>query len=314
MKKRMNIACASNERYLKYTYVMLTSLLENNKNYSVHVYFLFYDIPVEKLMIFEQLEKDYDVVVECCQVSDDMIPRDLPHTNEWSIETYYRLALGEILPETEDRILYLDVDVIVNKDLSDFYDRDMGEYCLLACEDMTTFDGLLDSQNKLFAEVVGGSEFCYFNAGVILFNMKNIRKKGYDLAYYLRLIGQLSLTALDQDLLNYVYYGKVLFEDCNKYDLFSRMAHNQGRSYEDVKENAAIIHFAGRKPWEHEAVRYDIELLWWDYARKTSFYYDMMEKLMINEMKSNYLDGVMSKLSSEKRELLTTLQKIANSL
>ena len=40
----MNIAVAANQKFLKYLYVMLTSLLENNKTADVTVYLLSADL------------------------------------------------------------------------------------------------------------------------------------------------------------------------------------------------------------------------------------------------------------------------------
>ena len=50
----------------------------------------------------------------CCTYKGDYI----------SLATYYRLLIPELIPN-EDRILYLDCDIIVRKSLSDLYNRDL---------------------------------------------------------------------------------------------------------------------------------------------------------------------------------------------
>ena len=314
MTKRMNIACASNEKYLRYTYTMLTSLLENNRDSHVHVYFLFGDIKEDKLSIFEELEKNYDVSIECCQITEDMISSKLPCNKEWTIEVYYRLALGDLLPLSEDRVLYLDVDMIIHKNLQDFYFQDFEGKALVACPDMSALDGLTGTQAQLFAPMLSDPFFQYFNSGMVLFNLDWIRQEGIFLKQYMDIALTIPLTAVDQDLLNFVYYGKVKYADYHIYNLFAKQAFNSGRHYDDLKATVAILHFAGRKPWSGEGIRYDVEKLWWDYARKTPFYVEFLEELLYNEMESNFIEQEMRKMQNEKSKLMGLLQKCAEEL
>lgn len=69
-----------------------------------------------------------------------------------------------------------------------------------------------------------------------------------------------SVVLPDQDLLNYIHYKNVKYVDEYKYGIFAQTAHSQGLTYDNIKQNAYIIHFTGQaKPWTVNLVRYDIE-------------------------------------------------------
>jgi len=74
---------------------------------------------------------------------------------------------ADMLPEIPDRILYLDTDVLCRKDFKDFYYLDISN---------VEIAGVPDRYGKWFF----GNIFLhdYFNSGVLLMNMSNIRKSG----------------------------------------------------------------------------------------------------------------------------------------
>ena len=59
---------------------------------------------------------------------------------------------------------------------------------------------------------------------------------------------KINFAAPDQDLLNYKHWNEVKLLDENMYDLFAKVTYNHDIHYDEVKEQVAIIHFAGHKP------------------------------------------------------------------
>lgn len=102
------------------------------------------------------------------------------------------------------------------------------------------------------------------------------------------------MNAMDQDILNYVHWEKVGYIDYERYDLFARMAHNAGHTYVDVKENVAIIHYAGYKPWDADNCHFDIEQIWWDYAKLTPWYHELLEMFLHEIMWNRTLETIIS--------------------
>ncbi len=76
--------------------------------------------------------------------------------------TLLRLFI-DMLPEIQDKILYLDIDIMFNRDISLLYETDLTGYEYAAARDH--YGKFLLHPN-------------YINAGVLLFNMDEIRKTG----------------------------------------------------------------------------------------------------------------------------------------
>lgn len=308
----MNVAISINEAFIPYAYTMLTSLFENNTTRKIRVFILFGNIPDSSLLVFENLEKKYNQEIQCIQIPLDWFPDSLPRNEEWTVEIYFRLTLQDILPESIDRVLYLDTDTIINKSLDDLYDLDFQGKSIITCKDMSVAKvGLLPKQETLFARHIANGDFSYFNVGVLLLNIDKIRK-GKNFDYYMeQILQRLSyIFAPEQDLLNDLFYGDVLYVDETKYDLFAKLAHSQGKGYDWVKENTTIIHYAGRKPWSPDTLRYDTEKIWWEYAKLTPFYNSLLEQTFLAEIEYQYADKTLLKLMQDNENLKAVLQKL----
>ncbi len=306
---RMNIATALNSKYMRYTHVMLTSLFMNNADCDIHVYLLHSDLSESDQSHLSGLAAKHGHTIHFLKISREDFPADLPTTSAWSLETYFRLMLLDILPTDVDRLLYLDVDMIIDKSLSELYNTDFEGANFCACKDMTVDFPTGDSRDKIFKDHIANG-FTYFNAGMMLWNIENLRGE-YSFKKYMELAKALDyqMLAPDQDLLNYMHVGQIKFVDEYNYDLFSRMAYNSGIHYDDVKKETTIIHFAGMKPWEGQYIHYDIERLWWDYAKETPFYHELLEEFVQDCISSSLIYDTMNTLSEEKRTLSAELGK-----
>lgn len=294
---------------MRYAYVMLTSLFINQPKADIHVYLLHTDLSAQDQSFLEDLAKNYQYQIHFLAINKEMFPSSLPTTDAWSLETYFRLMLLDILPPEIDRLLYLDVDMIINKPIKELYCTDFEGFYFCACRDMTVTFPFSDIRNEIFKEHIA-RDFTYFNAGLMLWNIKQLRGK-YCFKDYMDLALQLNyqVFAPDQDLLNFMHWKQVKFLDEYQYDLFSKMAYNSGIHYEDVKKETTVIHFAGPKPWEGEYIHYDIEQLWWDYAKRTPFYHELMEEFLFNCINNPTVYHTVSSLSSEKEQLHNELVK-----
>lgn len=308
----MNIAIAINEAYIPYAYVMLTSLFENHPDRKITVYIMYGEIPDESLMIFGELEEKYGQSICAIQVPLDALPDFLPSTQMWTREVYFRLMLQDLLPESVERILYLDTDIVITGRLDDYYDIDLGNAFLAVNPDMSVLRcGLVQKQEQLFEKHIMAGDFCYFNAGVMLINLKLMRQH-YNFAGFMEefLVRKDLIYVQEQDLLNDLFSGRILYVPEERYDLFAKVAYNEGKGYAWVKEHTSIVHYAGSKPWTGDAARYDTELIWWEYARLTPFYQELMEATFFMEMKSGYADDTIRRLGKEKSELVQLLAKV----
>ena len=286
----MNIATALNRKYLEYTVVMLCSLCENN-NEHIDAYLLHSELTPQDIDLIKNSLSKYNITIISVKINKSDFDDRLPRNTQWSIETYYRLMLMDILPESVDRLMYLDVDLIINGSIEELYHVDFAGDDVIAADDSNgkrTLDTFGSKQIEMFRDMLAQG-FRYFNAGVMLFNIAQIRKT-HNFNTYMTAVKEWNyeMEAPDQDILNYVH---------------ARIAHNQKYSYNDVKNSVKIIHFAGDKPWNNTNCHYDIEQLWWDYAKKTPFYHSLLEQLQQNLMSDNTLEAIFDNLIKENGEL-----------
>lgn len=301
-EQRMNVATSLNSKYVRYACVMLTSFLENQpKNVKFHIYFLYNDLTKEDKNKLESTVKAYSAKVYFLLIDKSSF-LEFPTTNAWSLEAYYRLALMDVLPGDVERILYLDVDIIVNKSLEELYFTDFGDNVICACKDVWEAP-FGDSRDMIFAEQIRNG-FTYFCSGVLLLNVKEMRKK-YGFKDYMDLARQLDfkMVAPDQDILNFMHWREVKQFDPERYNLFSWVAYTKGIRYKSVLKDVAIVHFSGPKPWSGKGIRYDIEQLWWDYAKMTHFYQELMEECLHEAVHDGGIYSQMVALHAERDSL-----------
>lgn len=286
----MNIAIALNEKYIRYGYVMLTSLFENNRDEDICVTVLHRGISNDRFDPYHLLASKYGAKISPLEITEDMVPDNLPNTDKWPIEVYFRLMLPFLLPKEVDRLLYLDTDIIVDNPLNGLYDMDMGDALMAAVPDNS--DGKLSEvQMQIFGDILESEpDFHYVNSGVILMNIAGIRK-AYSPDNFGKIANELKdlITAFDQDVINYMFHGRILYLPAEKYNLFARLYHNSGYTYERVKsENTVIIHYTGPKPWSGKSLRTDMEKFWWTYAAMTPYYNDFLEELVREEIETGF--------------------------
>lgn len=249
---------------------MLTSLFENNHDNSVTVFILTCDLTQEDCSSLMKLAEHYQQSIRFIDVDREAFTQ-LPSSAKFSLETYFRLKMPELLPEEIDRVLYLDVDIIVQGSLREFYQMDMGGCLFAACLDFDTPE--LDAfHRKLFRRT---EHLEYFNAGVMLWDLKRVRER-YSFDGFMSAAAELGadLPYADQEILNYISCGDVLFLDGRKYNYTAeRYAYDSDQPYAD---SALIIHYSGTNPWQLGR-QSDLYMRWWEYAKKTPYYVELLE-------------------------------------
>jgi len=183
--------------------------------------------------------------------------------------------LADVLPESVDKILSLDIDIIVRKSLRELYATNVEQEYIAACED-TGISSLYKQKLQI------PSEQAYFNAGVMLLNVRKMREDGISGSTFVNAIeaqgNQLSIP--DQDVLNVVLGSKNKGLDFASYncapDYFNHM---QGSAITKEQQFGSIIHYlsSGCKPWNTHVgvIGSVIDELWWDYAKLSPVYYEI---------------------------------------
>lgn len=313
----INVAIALNKEVLYQAYVMLRSLAQNHISTQICVYVLHSELNTDNCAFLQDallrgMEHNQVIFVKI----DPEKVQGLPYNHLWSPEMYYRLMLPELLGNRIDRILYLDIDIIVNKNITEFYNTDFEGCLLIAAKDME-FETILSLdepgsriRNAFFKELAEGG-MTYFCSGVLLMNLAKLKEQ-YSFKKYKEIFFSVSdkMVLPDQDLLNYVHHGQVKFADERQFGLFAQTAHEMGMGYQEVSENVSILHFTGRaKPWTINLVRYDIEKIWWEYAKDSPFYSELLESVFYRSIESTFTEDKIHALMEENKQLRVLLQK-----
>ena len=185
---------------------------------------------------------------------DEALFAGFPESDRYPKQIYYRLAAPLLLPKELERVLYLDVDLVVINPLNELFESDFeGKYCV-AC---THTGKLLTKINR--ARLGMPEKAVYVNTGVMLLNLPLLREKlnmkaicGYANK------NRKMLILPDQDIFSALYGDKVKLADTMRYNLSDRILNlnnanptNSARDLAWVRENAVIIHYFGKnKPWK----------------------------------------------------------------
>lgn len=259
----MNILIAINRKYLTPARVMLTSLFENNKQENITIYLLhstLTNIEVDNLKFL--VEKKYRAKLNDIMVDKKQF-EGFPISHHFTIETYYRFLAQSILPKEVDRILWLDVDMIVKKSLEGLYYQDFGDTNIIVSQSINK------NPESLIKKLQLNQDSKYFNAGMLLFNLAQIRKNITPTVYFDYIENNKEkITWLDQDVLNVIYNKSSKFVDYMKYNMQTFSDEEFDKStIEKINEETVIIHYIGAcKPWHYKYNNYCAKF-YWEYAK-----------------------------------------------
>ncbi|MBS9386954.1 MAG: glycosyltransferase family 8 protein [Dolichospermum sp. BR01] len=191
---------------------------------------------------FNNLEKNYDQ----------------DHFLSASGATYYRLMIAEMLPKEFDKAIYLDCDLVVKGDLEELWETDLVEYHILAAPDLIVQDVWSSAELPNYKDI-GISQAKYFNAGVLVINLKKWRddKIAIKSIEYLKQNKQY-IRFHDQDVLNALFVDKwgelnprwnVMSSITAFYPSWENSPFSE-EVYNTLIRQPCIIHYlTGVKPW-----------------------------------------------------------------
>ena len=165
-----------------------------------------------------------------------------------SLETYLRLFITEYIDDSIDKLLYLDCDMIVLRDIAPLWAVDVSQHFLAAAP---------EPYNGEHAQLGFGPNDTYFNTGLLLLNMARWRAEN-PLPQFLAFeaANRALLTSHDQDVLNVVFRHRILVLSClwNFKTYYADIAPEDlamaPAEYTEARELPGIVHFTGRyKPW-----------------------------------------------------------------
>lgn len=242
----MNIIICADNNYILPCRVMLTSLCMHNEEHMT-IYLFHSDMTEENQELIRKTVDQYGHVLKPCQVEEEMF-EGAPLLPYISKTTYYRLLCTELLPESEERALYLDLDILVLDSVSEFYHSDLEGKQIIGVRDRGADDAYI-------AGLGIEPPWHFINAGVMLLNLKLMREK----MKFSELMGLIAdpnvkLEYADQDLIN-IYFQKDIRYGADRYNEFTLISsvHDGYFNQFHPSSHPCILHFAGpQKPWQQD--------------------------------------------------------------
>lgn len=250
----INLLVTLNSNYIFPLCVMLHSLSVTNKSNHFDIFVVYSSLTEEDFAMMQKALGDADAVIHRIIV-DEKIFDSAPVLSRISKETYYRLLISELIPDDVHKLLYIDPDTVVIKDLSELYSIELEDKVLAAG---THMKGVVKRVNIRRLGLKKDSE--YINAGVMLINTDEWKKQapvGKVLEFIASNIKKLKLG--DQDVVNMMFEDKILLFDERYYNLDEKIFFAKSfKLYtsspidrEWVRKNTVIVHFNGsHKPWK----------------------------------------------------------------
>lgn len=245
----MNVAVTINDKYFYPLYIMLNTLFAQHKGIAIQVFLIHSRVSERNRKLLAGLCRKHGGKLVEIFVSESEFA-DAPSFSYFSKEMYYRILAAKLLPETVERVLYLDPDLVVTDSLLEFYNMPL-ENCFFA----GVRDRLQDKRtNPYWKELGFTGKNCYINSGVLLCNLTLLREEQniQDIYDMLKEQGE-KLKFPDQDIINVLYEGRIAVA-ADRYNLNPNILYFWEYIFYNfapwVVKKPAIIHYMGEgKPW-----------------------------------------------------------------
>ena len=257
----MVVAYASNDGYARHLAASMCSLFDNNQGEeTIRVYILSNRLSGENIEKLKSIADQYGRELLVVELGDirSRFPYEID-TPGFDVSALSRFFMAEMIPETEEKILYLDCDTIVCESLSKLWCTPMENAAIAAVMEPTVGMGI---KGQIDLE----KDEAYYNSGVLMINLalwraENVQGRLID--FYREKEGR--LFACDQDTLNGALKGRILmlpprynFFTNLKYFPYSSLIVRTGayakvtkEQFKEAKKCPAILHFLGdERPWK----------------------------------------------------------------
>ena len=253
----MNILVTLDENYLDPLRTMLWSLHQAEPDTPVTLWLIHSRMSAQALDRIHRYCAAFQWEFCPCEAGEDLFA-DAPVFRHYTKAMYYRLLASRILPETVDKVLYLDPDILILNPVSPLLELPL-DGNLFAAASHSGLAQISAPVNRV--RLHSADDAGYFNSGVLVMDLAAQRKELNPeeiFAWTREHASELILP--DQDILNALYGTRILplddtiyNYDARQYDAY-RLLSGGEKNLDWVLEHTAVLHFCGRlKPWNKGA-------------------------------------------------------------
>ncbi len=261
MKKIIPIFFAADENYVPFLGVTLISMKKYaNPAYQYKIHVLYTGELAENAEKIKEMQTE-NITVEFNDISDKaaQIQSVMRCRDYYTSAIYFRLFIPDLFPQYE-KAIYLDCDTVLLDDIAKLYEIDIANNYIGAVSDQAV--AAVEAFRDYVKNALDVTAEKYFNSGVIVLNLVELRKIGFYQTFYSILDSYDFTVAPDQDCLNLICKDKVYYYGAE----WNRMPMGgaDGASPKLIHYNLAM------KPWHYDGVLF--EEYFWDYAKQTPFF------------------------------------------
>lgn len=236
--KIINICFCSDVNLITFIPTVINSILLKNSKYKINIHYIHNIVDKSRINNLEKKISKYDNLTFFSYYKTwDRKYKGLKHV---SVATMLRIFIPDLIKC--HKIIYLDIDIIVNLDLNELYNINCGKTGIALKNSLVTPDGYIGINGQKNG-----------NCGIIVMNLETLRKNNF--TQKCLKIHSKNQDKHDQYIINMYAKGKhtVLKP---RFNIFL----NQD-DYLVEKETEFILHYAGgKKPYYHNAGKY--QYLW----------------------------------------------------
>lgn len=282
------VVFASDSEYAPLASVAIESVISNasrDKNYDI----ILLDAGLtnaDRVLIKHQTQDRENISVRFVKLGKDTLDRDLPTHAHIKTSAYSRFYILKYLTAYQ-KVVYLDCDLVCNRDISKLYETDVSNVYLAAVRDSANggWINIVDNDTREYIRDVIRLEKIddYFNSGVLVLNVEML-SKATSSERLIELAKSTPWRWEDQDVLNYFASGKVKYIDPS----WNFMAHKESyftpqllpemwltsveqNKYRKAHNNPGIVHYVGRSTPCFEPYA-DLAWLFWKHAQYSPYY------------------------------------------
>lgn len=278
IQDRIHLVSAIDQGFLQHFYVMFKSLLENTNLECtyIHFHFIYHSIAENELRKIQDFFSSDHVQIDYYEINHyDMV--NFYTSEHISLATYYRILIPQLLDKNIGKVIYLDSDMIICKDIWQLWLQDIHSHAIGAVVDLQGEDRM--------DELKIPNTFSYFNAGLLIINLHYWRENNIsDKVIAFIEENPDKLKYWDQDALNAVLYDKCFYLP---YQWNVQTNAYQVSGLEDsikvaVKEPFIVHYTTASKPW-HISNKHPLKEKYHFFLEKTPYKnYSMLDSDTIN--------------------------------
>ena len=232
------------------------------------------------------------------------------YLKKWSITGPFRLMVGNLLPSEIDKLIYLDADLIINLDIRELWQIELGDSPFAA-----VFEGAVCGYDP------AGRKICqdgfvkpenYLNVGVMVMNLNRFRSEEKTIWAGVDSVIKRGYNPFDQETLNYCFSNETL-KLPTKFNVGIRtMKHFSA----EVPIEKKIYHYLGKGDSLGLDMRDKFNRLYWKYFCKTPFFSeDTIGNIFVGVREStvelkNLMAVTSAAISGKRRAFVTFPQNI----